>query len=116
MNSIPICALAKKEEAVFVPGKKDTIRFRAGTPELMVLQKARDEAHRFSLTANRSARTKAMKKNILEELPGIGPVTRKKLLTLAGSLNHLMTLSEEELLTVVNHAQLETLKNHGLIR
>ena len=52
----------------------------------MVLQKARDESHRFSIGANKQARMKSMKKNILEEIPGIGPVTRKKLLKLAGSV------------------------------
>jgi excinuclease ABC subunit C len=49
----------------------------------MVIQKARDESHRFSITANRTARTKSMKKNILEELPGFGPITRKKILKIA---------------------------------
>jgi len=81
----------------------------------MVLQKARDESHRFSITANRRARTKAMKKNILEELPGIGPVTRKKLLKLAGTVDDIKRLSEEEILTVVNRKQLETLRDHGIV-
>ncbi len=80
----------------------------------MVLQKARDESHRFSITANRNARTKAMKKNILEELPGIGPATRKKLLKLAGSLDNIKNLSEEEVSGVVNRSQLETLRDHGI--
>jgi len=81
----------------------------------MVLQKARDESHRFSITANRNARGKSMKKNILEELPSIGPVTRKKLLKLAGSVDDIKKLSEGELLTVVNQKQLETLRDHGII-
>jgi len=89
--------------------------FEKGTPELMVLQKARDESHRFSITANRNARGKAMKKNILEELPSIGPVTRKKLLKLAGSVDAIKNISEGELLTVVNQKQLETLRDHGII-
>jgi len=89
--------------------------FEKGTPELMVLQKARDESHRFSITANRNARTKSMKKNILEELPGIGPVTRKNLLKLAGSVDAIKNISATELLTVVNQKQLETLRDHGII-
>ena len=80
----------------------------------MVLQKARDESHRFSITANRSARTRAMKKNILEELPGIGPTTRKKLLKSAGTLDGIRHLREEDIMKIVNKKQLTTLRDHGL--
>ena len=80
----------------------------------MVLQKARDESHRFSITANRSARTRAMKKNILEELPGIGPTTRKKLLKSAGTLDGIRLLREEDIMKIVNKKQLTTLRDHGL--
>lgn len=81
----------------------------------MVIQKARDESHRFSITANRSARTKSMKKNMLEELPGIGPTTRKRLLKLAGSIDEIRNFSEEEILKIVNRRQFETLRDHGII-
>ena len=89
--------------------------FDPGTPELMVLQKARDESHRFSITANRSARTKSMKKNILEELPGIGPVTRRKLLKLAGSIDAIKDIPPIELSKICNTAQVETLRDHGIV-
>ncbi len=56
----------------------------------MLLQKIRDEAHRFAIGFNRGLRSKAMKKNILEELPGFGPVTRRKLLKLAGSVDGIL--------------------------
>jgi excinuclease ABC subunit C len=72
MNEIdmpPICSIAKREEEIFLPDNKVPILFEKGTPELMVLQKARDESHRFSITANKTARMKSMKKNILEEIP-----------------------------------------------
>ncbi len=81
----------------------------------MILQKARDEAHRFSITANRSARMKSMKKNILEELPGFGPVTRKKLLKLAGNIEEIKNLSLRDLDSVCTKSQIETLKDHGVI-
>ncbi len=112
---IPICSIAKREEEIFIPMNNSAIIFEKGSPELMVLQKARDESHRFSITANRSARTKAMKKNILEELPGIGPITRKKLLKLAGSIDAIQNLSPLELSQVCNIAQIETLRDHGII-
>jgi excinuclease ABC subunit C len=114
-TDIPLCSIAKREEEIFIPSTKEPILFEHGTPELMVLQKARDESHRFSITANRSARTKAMKKNILEELPGIGPVTRKKLLKLAGSVDGIKDISTEELQSICTKAQMETLRDHGII-
>ncbi len=112
---IQICSIAKREEEIFIPSTQEPIMFEKGTPELMVLQKARDESHRFSITANRSARTKAMKKNILEELPGIGPVTRRKLLKLAGSVDAIKDVSTLQLTEICTVTQIETLRDHGLI-
>ncbi len=114
-NEIPICSIAKREEEIFIPGDKHPILFEKWSPELMVLQKARDESHRFSITANRSARMKSMKKNILEELPGFGPVTRKKLLKLAGNIDEIKNLSLLDLQSVCTKVQIETLKDHGII-
>ena len=111
---IQICSIAKREEEIFIPWEKKSILFEKWSPELMVLQKARDEAHRFSITANRSARMKSMKKNILEELPGFGPITRKNLLKLAWNLDAIKTLSEEQILSVCTKTQLETLRDHGI--
>lgn len=112
---IPLCSLAKREEEVFLPWNKDPIIFPKGSPELMVLQKARDESHRFSLMANRGARTKSMKKNILEELPHIGPITRKKLLALAGSIDGIRDIPREELKKILTKLQLDTLYDHGIL-
>ncbi len=111
---VPICSIAKREEEIFLPWKKEPILFEKGTPELMVIQKARDESHRFSIGANKSAHMKSMKKNILEELPWFGPVTRKKILKLAGSLDNIKGLSEEQLLSICTIHQIETLRDHGL--
>jgi excinuclease ABC subunit C len=116
MNTlIPICSIAKREEEIFLPGKKVPILFQKGTPELMVIQKARDESHRFSIWANKSARTKSMKKNILEEIPSIWPITRKKLLKIAGSVDAIKNLELEELEKIVTKSQLQALQDHALI-
>lgn len=80
----------------------------------MLMQKIRDEAHRFAISFNRAARSKAMKKNILEELPGFGPTTRKKLLKIAGSVDGIATLDYTSLNTVCTIPQIETLEMHGL--
>ena len=83
--------------------------------ELMLLQKIRDEAHRFAIGFNRSARTQAMKKNILEELPGFGPITRKKILKTAGSIENLREIPQKELEKILSKKQMETLSDHGLL-
>ncbi len=111
---IPICSIAKREEEIFLPGKKPPVIFEHGKPPLMVLQKARDEAHRFSITANKSARMKSMKKNILEEIPGIGPVTRKKLLKLAWSIDEIKNIELAEIEKIATKSQIDSLRDHGI--
>lgn len=81
----------------------------------MLLQKIRDESHRFAIGFNRSARSKAMKKNILEELPGFGPVARKNILKLAGSIDGLREVPREEIEKILTKKQMETLEEHGLL-
>jgi excinuclease ABC subunit C len=108
-------AIAKREEEIFTPGSTTPTLFEQGTPELMLLQQLRDEAHRFAIGFNRGLRSKAMKKNILEELPGFGPVTRKKILKLAGSIEGISALTLPEIESICTPAQVATLKDHGLI-
>ncbi len=108
-------SLAKREEEIFTEASPESFRFEKGSPELTLLQSLRDEAHRFAITFNRKTRSKAMKKNVLEELPGFGPVTRKKLLSLAGSVEGIRELERTELETVLNKTQIETLESHGLV-
>ncbi len=78
-----LASLAKREEEIFTEANAESVKFAKGSPELAVIVSLRDEAHRFAITFNRKSRSKAMKKNVLEELPGFGPATRKKLLTAA---------------------------------
>lgn len=78
-----LASLAKREEEIFTESNAESVKFAKGSPELAVIVNLRDEAHRFAITFNRKSRSKAMKKNVLEELPGFGPATRKKLLTAA---------------------------------
>ena len=114
-TSPTLCSIAKREEEIFLPWNRDPILFEKWSPELMVLQKARDESHRFSITANKAARMKSMKKNIIEELPWFGPVTRKKLLKLAWSVEDMKNVSLEEIEKICTKKQIETLKDHGII-
>ncbi len=89
--------------------------FEKGSLELMLLQKIRDESHRFAIGFNRNSRNKAMKKNILEELPGFGPVARKSILKLAGSIGNIGDVPREELKKVLTSKQMRTLEEHGII-
>jgi len=110
-----ICSIAKREEEVFIPNISEPITILKESPELMLIQKIRDEAHRFAISFNRDKRNVAMKKNILEELPGFWAKTRQKLLKLAWSVDNIRTITEEEISSVLNKNQVETLREHGII-
>lgn len=110
-----ICSIAKREEEIFVPGNSKPIIFEVWSPELMLIQKIRDEAHRFAISFNRTSRNKAMKKNILEELPWFWAKTRQKLLKIAGSVDNIATISEDEIEKILNKNQIETLKDYWII-
>ncbi len=68
---VPIVSLAKRIEEVFLPGNSESKLFEKGSTELMMLQKIRDEAHRFAINYNRSSREKSYTKTLLDEIPGI---------------------------------------------
>ena len=114
--SLPFLAsLAKREEEIFTEANEESVKFTKGSAELAVIVSLRDEAHRFAITFNRKSRSKAMKKNVLEELPGFGPATRKKLLTAAGSVEGIRELDRGELEKILNKTQIETLESHAII-
>lgn len=83
--TIPFAALAKREEEIFVPGRGDPVRLAAGSDALLLVQRIRDEAHRFAVTYHRNLRGKQMKKSILDDIEGIGPARKKLLLGHFGS-------------------------------
>jgi len=86
MPDIPIISLAKKEEEVFLPGRADSIRLSRRSPSLRLLQRIRDEAHRFGVAYNRKRRTQRTITSALLDIPGIGPNRRRVLLERFGSL------------------------------
>ncbi len=83
---IPMIALAKKLEEVFVPGKSEPIDVKSDDEASYLLQRIRDEAHRFAIEFNRSSRDKKMVQSGLDRVPGVGPKLKKKLLTYFGSV------------------------------
>ncbi|MGH9188000.1 MAG: excinuclease ABC subunit UvrC [Acidimicrobiales bacterium] len=79
-EEIPVAALAKKFEEVFVPGSADPIRIPRQSEALYLLQRVRDEAHRFAISYHRQLRGKRMTKSVLDDVPGLGPTRRQRLL------------------------------------
>ncbi len=86
---IPLVGLAKKEELLFLPGRKEPIDLPEGDRALRILQHVRDETHRFATGHNKRLRKKRLALESLENIPGIGPVRSKKLLSHFGSLEKL---------------------------
>jgi excinuclease ABC subunit C len=96
-RGVVVISLAKRIEEVFIPGRSEPLRLAHDTPELQLLQRVRDEAHRFAITHHRIRRDRAMTASILDELPGVGPARKRALLTHFGSPEAILAASREEL-------------------
>jgi excinuclease ABC subunit C len=100
IDDIPVCGLAKRLEEVWLPGEEDPVILPRTSEGLYLLQRLRDEAHRFAITHHRSRRTKSMVESLLDDVPGLGEVRRKTLLRHFGSLRKLRAASEAEIAEV----------------
>jgi excinuclease ABC subunit C len=94
---VMVISLAKRIEEVFIPGRAAPLVLAHDTPELQLLQRVRDEAHRFAITHHRIRRDKAMTASVLDELPGVGPARKRALLAHFGSPDAILSASREEL-------------------
>jgi excinuclease ABC subunit C len=94
---VTVVGLAKRIEEVFLPGRPDPLRLDHHTPELQLLQRVRDEAHRFAIEFHRGRRDRAMTRSILDELPGVGPARKRSILQHFGSPERFLAASREEL-------------------
>ncbi|NIQ97143.1 MAG: excinuclease ABC subunit UvrC [Desulfuromonadales bacterium] len=90
-------AVERSEERFFLPGRKNPVTLRAGSPALFMLERLRDEAHRFAITYHRKLRRKGALRSSLEDIPGVGEKRRKLLLKHFGSLKKVKEASLEEL-------------------
>ena len=97
LPDIPLRSLAKRDEEVFEPGRPEPVLLQRNSPELHLLQRVRDEAHRFANTYHRKLRGKAMTASILDELPGIGPARKQQILNHFGTPEAFTNASLEEL-------------------
>jgi excinuclease ABC subunit C len=94
---VAVISLAKKEEEVFVPDRADPIRLDRHSPGLQLLQRVRDEAHRFALGFHRQRRDAKAKESIFDTLPGVGPARRRALIHHFGSAERFLEATQEEL-------------------
>src|ERR1019366_5568209 len=84
-DEIEIAALAKQFEEVYRPGSSEPVRISRGSEALYLLQRVRDEAHRFAITFHRERRGRRMTTSLLDGIPGLGPTRKKRLLATFGS-------------------------------
>ncbi|HWV84685.1 MAG TPA: excinuclease ABC subunit UvrC [Capillimicrobium sp.] len=96
-RGVAVISLAKRIEEVFRPGVREPLRLAHDTPELQLLQRVRDEAHRFAITHHRGRRDRAMTSSVLDDLPGIGPTRKRAILKHFGSPEAFLAASREEL-------------------
>ena len=104
LEQLELGSLAKKEELVFRPGSNEPLRIPKSSPVLQLLQRLRDEAHRFAITYHRALRAKRTLQTELTQIPGIGPATAKKLLQAFGSVARIQAADDAEILRVTGRA------------
>jgi excinuclease ABC subunit C len=100
IDDIPVCGLAKRLEEVWLPNEPDPVILPRTSEGLYLLQRVRDEAHRFAITHHRSRRSKSMVESVLDDVPGLGEVRRKTLIKHFGSLRKLRGATVEEIAQV----------------
>jgi excinuclease ABC subunit C len=100
LEDIAVASLAKRFEEVYVPGESEPVRIPRDSEALYLLQQIRDEAHRFAITYHRQLRDKKMTRSVLDDVPGLGPVRRARLLKEHGSVKQLRLLTEDEFVAI----------------
>jgi excinuclease ABC subunit C len=108
----PVISLAKREELVFVRGRDQPLALPRASPVLQLVQRVRDEAHRFAVGFHRQVRSRRTIASELDEIQGIGPTKRRKLLSVFGSVRGVRGASEAELVAVVGKATAARVRAH----
>ena len=104
LEQLELASLAKKEELVFRPGATTPLKIPKSSPVLQLLQRIRDEAHRFAISYHRALRAKRTLQTELTQIPGVGPATAKKLLLAFGSVTQVREAEEATLIATVGPA------------
>ena len=100
MSDLPLAGLAKEREELFLPGRPDPILLPATSQALYLVQRLRDEAHRFAITYHRDLRSKASVRSAFDDLPGVGPKRRRALLRVFGSVKRVRDAPVEQIAAV----------------
>jgi excinuclease ABC subunit C len=100
VDDIAVCGLAKRLEEVWLPGEPEPVIFSRSSEGLYLLQRVRDEAHRFANTYHRQARSRSMVESVLDGVPGLGDTRRKALLRHFGSVKKLRAATPDEVARV----------------
>lgn len=113
-GQVPVVGLAKQEEEIFFPHRSSSLKLPRHSQGLYLVQRIRDEAHRYGITAHRKRRTKVGLASQLDAIPGIGPTRRKSLLKYFGSIDKIREASIEDLTNApgINKAAAESIKAH----
>ncbi len=114
INTVPVIGLAKQEEEIFFPHNSQPLILPRHSQGLYLVQRIRDEAHRYGITAHRARRSKQGMASQLDSIPGIGPTRRKALLKHFGSMDKIKEASIEDLTTVkgMNQKAAEAIKSY----
>ena len=100
VNDVAVCGLAKRLEEVWLPGEEDPVILPRSSEGLYLLQRIRDEAHRFAISHHRGRRSASMVESVLDEVPGLGDVRRKALMRQFGSFKRLKLATVDEVASV----------------
>jgi excinuclease ABC subunit C len=100
LEDISVASLAKRFEEVYLPGRDEPVRIPRDSEALFLLQQVRDEAHRFAITYHRKLRDKKATKSVLDDVPGLGPTRRTRLLREHGSVKRIRELTVDELIAI----------------
>jgi len=100
LHDLPLAGLAKEREELFLPGRSGPVLLPATSPALYLVQRLRDEAHRFAITYHRDLRAKRTMKSAFDDLPGVGPKRRQALLRVFGSIKRVREAPEEQIAAV----------------
>ena len=111
-DKVPVVGLAKQQEEIFFPYKSESLMLPRHSQALYLVQRIRDEAHRYGITAHRKKRQKLGMASQLDSIPGIGPARRKALLKHFGSINKIREATLEELRAVVPEDAANSIKAH----
>jgi excinuclease ABC subunit C len=105
LHELPVIGLAKQHEEIFLPGKSEPLRLPHGRGALKLLQRIRDEAHRFANSYNALLYRRRMRESLLDECPGISPVKKQRLLEKFGSVTRVKAATAEEISTLPGISQ-----------